>query len=178
LFEDYPKEHRALLDLPAGDSKRRTAVAKKGRGTRLEPGGVGDFAGGMTGEPTGAVVCPFICALSTLLRPAPPHTRTLAATLMFALATGRAYQLYWPVAGYAFYSPWIDTNYTDPESYLDMEPPAGFPYSCCNVMTSDDGRAQHLLALVSSCRGWRWSKHLSDHGGTISEPRACAGSRQ
>jgi hypothetical protein len=76
-------------------------------------------------------------------------------TLLVALATGRAYQLYWPIAYFGFSSPFIDTQYTDKEAYLDMENPPGFGLGhCCDVQESEDKRAQHLLALVRAARAW------------------------
>jgi hypothetical protein len=103
----------------AGWPPPRLAVVKKGRGVLGDGGGLGDTVSSQV------------------------------SSLVFALLTGRVFQVYWTKARFVFESPYIDTRYTGPEEYLDLTPDKEEG----GVARSEDGQAQSSC-LQMPYRSW------------------------
>ncbi|GAQ81889.1 hypothetical protein KFL_000930350 [Klebsormidium nitens] len=93
-WRGYSSYHKTVLSHngSAGWPAPRLAVVKKGRGVLGDGGGLGDTVSSQV------------------------------SSLVFAMLTGRVFQVYWTKARFVLESPYIDTRYTGPEEYLDLTP--------------------------------------------------------
>lgn len=109
-WHGYSSYHKLVLSNngSAGWPPPRLAVVKKGRGVLGDGGGLGDTVSSQV------------------------------SSLVFALLTGRVFQVYWTKARFVFESPYIDTWYTGPEEYLDLTPDKEEG----GMAQSEDGQAQ------------------------------------
>eukprot|EP00243_Klebsormidium_subtile_P003777 TRINITY_DN17381_c0_g1_i1.p1 TRINITY_DN17381_c0_g1~~TRINITY_DN17381_c0_g1_i1.p1 ORF type:complete len:508 (+),score=51.38 TRINITY_DN17381_c0_g1_i1:577-2100(+) len=109
-WHGYLSYHKTVLrnNGSAGWPPPRLAVVKKGRGVLGDGGGLGDTVSSQV------------------------------SSLVFAMLTGRLFQVYWTKARFVYESPYIDTRYTGPEEYLDLTPDK----EGGGVVESGDGGAQ------------------------------------
>jgi hypothetical protein len=112
----YAAYHRAVLRYngTGGWPAPRLAVVKKGRGVLGDGGGLGDTVSSQV------------------------------SSLVFALLSGRVFQVYWTKAHFVFENLYIDTSYTGPEHYLDLTPDK----EQGGMAESEDGKAQSSCVQV------------------------------
>lgn len=114
----YADYHRQVLghNGAGGWPIPQLAVVKKGRGVLGDGGGLGDTVSSQV------------------------------SSLVFAMLSGRVYQVYWTKAQFVFENPYINTSYTGLEDYLDLTPDK----EQGGTVESADGEAQSSCVQVPS----------------------------